>query len=246
MSPHLRLPRSFQADGRPRLPDQDGAWIAEGRRAFADFSVGSLVPVAFPRYGRMLHPACAADGAPVRWTTVAGWAGTRTHTLAQWELLSRSGVGPGETAPFQRPPETGGLPATQLAVLCDLLRDRTTTPDRCFIGMWEGYGQGPDSAWATAPVLKLDQRTFLVRTGPIDLVPTIGRPESLGAMRGEPPTIFWPADRAWFVASDPDLDSTYVGGSNALIESLLGCPELEAWAAGADDLVSIGSDVVNA
>ena len=62
----------------------------------------------------------------------------------------------------------------------------------------------------------------------------------------EPPTLLWPADRAWFVASDPDLDSTYVGGSAVLIESLLHVAELEAWPVGPDDSVAIGSDVINA
>ncbi len=61
-----------------------------------------------------------------------------------------------------------------------------------------------------------------------------------------PPTLLWPADRAWFVASDPDQDSTYVGGSASLIESLLASPDLEAWPVEADDWVAIGSDEINA
>ncbi|HJW74072.1 MAG TPA: hypothetical protein VJ787_00170, partial [Thermoleophilia bacterium] len=180
------------------------------------------------RYARVLHPAWAADGAPVRWATVASWAGRRMHALVQWDLLSRAGVEPEGPAPFLGPPDTGGLPAAQLAVLANLLRASTTTPDRCSIGVWEGYGWGPDSEWATAPVLEPDQRTFLVRVGSIDLVPTIGRQGSVGALPAQPPTIIWPRDRAWFVASDPDLDATYVGGTDALIESLLGCPDLDA------------------
>ena len=74
----------------------------------------------------------------------------------------------------------------------------------------------------------------------------VGRGGPNGGISIEPPSIFWPADRAWLVASDPDLDSTYLGGSNALIEAVLSHPDLEAWRATADDDVAIGSDEINA
>ena len=92
----------------------------------------------------------------------------------------------------------------------------------------------------------LDQRTFLVRSGPLELALTLGFQAPGGPFMAGPPTLLWPADGAWFVASDPDLDSTYVGGSEVLIESLFHVPELEAWPVGPDDLVAIGSDVINA
>ena len=62
----------------------------------------------------------------------------------------------------------------------------------------------------------------------------------------QPPALIWPADRAWFVAGDVDLDSTYVGGTAALITALLGHPGLEGWAVDATDDVSLGSDAINA
>ena len=89
-------------------------------------------------------------------------------------------------------------------------------------------------------------RTFLVRQGPLGLALAVGRGGPFGGVSIEPPSIFWPADRAWLVASDPDLDSTYVGGSNALIEAVLTHPDLEAWRATADDEIVIGSDEINA
>ena len=122
---------------------------------------------------------------------------------------------------------------------------QTTAADRCFIGVWEGYGWLADSGWPAAPALVLDQRTFLVRRGPLERGLTVGSRSQGDAFVAEPPTLLWPADRAWFVASDPDLDSTYVGGSAVLIESLLHLTELEAWPVGPGDLVAIGSDVIN-
>jgi hypothetical protein len=149
-------------------------------------------------------------------------------------------------APFVADPDTGGLPRGQLHALLRVLERYTTTSDQCFIGCWEGYGWPDASAWVSAPRLELDQRAFLVREGPIGLVDEVGRRSPEGHFFVEPPTIVWPADRAWFVASDPDLDSTYVGGSAALIAELLECAELEAWAVAPDDLVAIVSDEINA
>lgn len=230
----------------------DVGWIGASRRPFDDFSVGSLVPVIFERYARILHPAWAEHGVPVRWATVAMWAGREIHALAQWDLLSRPKAEPVAPAPFVAEPRTGGLPAGQLAALCALLRahtataDQTAAADDCFIGVWEGYGRLADPEWSRAPALVLDQRTFLVRSGPLALALTLGFQVPAGPFVAEPPTLLWPADRGWFVASDPDLDSTYVGGSAVLLEALLHVPELEAWPVGPDDLVAIGSDVINA
>ena len=86
-------------------------------------------------------------------------------------------------------------------------------------------------------------RTFLVRQGLLGLALAVGRG---GPSGGISIPILWPADRAWLAASDPDLDSTYLGGSNALIEAVLTHPDLEAWRATADDEIVIGSDEINA
>jgi hypothetical protein len=59
------------------------------------------------------------------------------------------------------------------------------------------------------------------------------------------PSIFWPEDRAWCVATEVDLDSTYVGGSRRLIEALLDDPRFEAWPAELRDPIDSGGDNVN-
>jgi len=229
------------------MPEQDVGWIAANRRPFSNFAVGSLVPVVFEGYARVLHPAWASPGEPVRWETVATWAGRHMHSLAQWDFLFRPKGEPSGPAPFVANPDTNGLPPHQLAALCELLATHTSTPEQCFVGVWEGYvWPATDSEWSPSPTLRLDQRTFLVRQGPLGLALAVGRGGPNGGISIEPPSIFWPADRAWLVASDPDLDSTYLGGSNALIEAVLTHPDLEAWRATADDEVAIGSDEINA
>lgn len=98
--------------------------------------------------------------------------------------------------------------------------------------------------WAGAAELRLEYRAFLVAEGSLATVAEMtGKHGAFGSRL--PPTLFWPADHTWFVASDPDLNSTYVGGSAALIESILTDPELESWPATPDDDVTIGSDEIN-
>jgi hypothetical protein len=52
------------------------------------------------------------------------------------------------------------------------------------------------------------------------------------------PTLWWPDDRAWCVASEVDFHSTYVGGSRQLIDRLLGDERIEALEAAVTDRVT--------
>jgi hypothetical protein len=42
------------------------------------------------------------------------------------------------------------------------------------------------------------------------------------------PNLWWPEDRAWFVATEIDFDSTFVGGDDPLIAVLVTDRRLEA------------------
>jgi hypothetical protein len=229
------------------LTPADVDWIAAHRRPFDDFSVGSLVPVVFEAYARILHPAWASSDEEVptvRWDTVASWSGRTIHALAQWESLATPVAGSAAVAPFVTPPYGDGLPAEGLAMLCDLLAAHTRTPEDCFIGVWSGYGW-PVEAWTGPDVLDLENRSYLVRRGPLALALQVGQPPLAYRYWLEPPNLLWPADRAWFVASDTDLDSTYLGGSGALIDALLAHPSLEAWPVVATDRITSDSDHIN-
>ncbi len=241
---HLRRWGRDRKD-RPTLADEDDGWIGAARRPFSDYSVGSLVPIVFDRYARVLHPAWSAPDAPVRWDAVARWSGRTIHALAQWELVSRPLGEARPGCPFVQEPSTGGLPPQQLGLLCEVLATATSTPDRCFIGVWEGYGWRDWADLPAASELRLDQRTFLVHRGSIETAGRIGWQGRTGGFVAEAPTLMWPADRAWLVASDPDLDSTYIGDSEDLIAALLAEPSLEAWPVNPADRVSIDSDAIN-
>jgi hypothetical protein len=59
------------------------------------------------------------------------------------------------------------------------------------------------------------------------------------------PNLFWPHDHSWCVATEIDLDSTYVGGPQGLVDALVDDPRFEAWPAQLDDRVDAGGDEIN-
>jgi hypothetical protein len=58
-------------------------------------------------------------------------------------------------------------------------------------------------------------------------------------------SMIWPADRAWFMATDIDFDSTLVGGSENLVEEILSKPEFEAFPISPSDSLTWDADRVN-
>jgi hypothetical protein len=71
-------------------------------------------------------------------------------------------------------------------------------------------------------------------------VPTGARP-----VRLQSPSQWWPADRAWAVATEIDFDSTLVAGSDALIEEIVHNDELEAVRVESTDDLTAAGDTVN-
>jgi hypothetical protein len=203
--------------------------------------------VIFEAYARVLHPAWAPSehkDTTLRWAAVAAWSGRTIHALAQWESLCSPATAADPVPPFEAPPDKDGLDPDGLAELCDVLAVHTRTPDDCFIGVWEGYGW-PVEEWAGPDVLDLENRSYLVRRAPLALALEVGWRPVPDRLVVEPPSLLWPADRAWFVASDTDLDSTYLGGSAALIEALLAHSELEVWPVAPEDPIAIDGDGIN-
>lgn len=132
----------------------------------------------------------------------------------------------------------------------------TQTRQRCWFGLWEGYGwiQGSPAGLA----VRLPNRDYILLEGPLESAMEIGwRSGELLAtgctgvefdpsdFHPQPPNLIWPEDRAWFVASEIDLDSTYVGGSADLIEALLADDRLEALPADRGQPIDAGSDQIN-
>jgi hypothetical protein len=121
--------------------------------------------------------------------------------------------------------------------LVAVLRRHTGTPDDCWFGVDESLG----NPVAAEPSLPLPRGAAWLVRGPIELAAAnlADEPSEQSA------TLWWPRDRAWCVATDADLVSTYVGGGRTCIADLLAAPGLETAPAHPRDLVTAPADSVN-
>ncbi|MGY4953731.1 hypothetical protein [Streptomyces nigrescens] len=196
-----------------RVADVSSArWIEENVGGF-DSGVHALLPAGFEAYVRLLHPSEPSDGRFERWAEVAQRSGRALRPLARFEEVA----GPGDEPPWQ-----GSLPEHVLAALCPVLAAETTTPRQCLFGLWEGWGWSDDNG----PMVQLSGRAYSLYEGPIEAAMATGD-RSAGVFFPQSPNLWWPQDRAWCVATDVDLDSTYIGGSARLAQQLAGAPDIE-------------------
>lgn len=248
------------------------SWV-QGSVGGFDYTVNALLPAVFGAYARILHPARSPSGDPVPWSAVVKWSDRRVHPRVQFAAIEKPVPGAGDgPRPWDEPPRDGEFPAESLPALCDVLAAHTGTPQRCWFGLWDGWGwiedpqRGLAVGWPTTdppgavPVahtarsfaaeqlnaarVRLPGRDYLLFEGPLDAAGEIGD-------RGEnyffpqSPNLFWPDDRQWCVATDLDLNSTYVGGSTALASDLIADPRFEVVPASLRDPIDISSDDLN-
>lgn len=192
-------------------------WIGERLHAFG-VDVGSIIPDGYPAYARIDN----GDG---------------------WH---------------------GSLSPASVTALVELLASATGTPSDCWFCLWDGYGWvragtaqallersrfgavplvgrlfRPLHAFAPGavppevlkgPLVNLPMRSYLLYRGAVE--------KASAWMRfpyWQTPNLWWPADRSWIVATEIDLDWTYVGGSDAVIQRVLNDPRLTASTASPTD-----------
>lgn len=144
-------------------------------------------------------------------------------------------VGFGAYARLRHPGSMGSLPVEQLAALCDVLAAHTRTPEGCTFDLgaaWPGWREPwPDGRGEGAG----EPQPGSLVAAPLDEALPLGYCDAPGWWWARSPAAFWPDDRAWFVATAPDLTDTLVGGSVALREDLVAAADLDAWPARATD-----------
>ncbi|MFJ6728912.1 hypothetical protein ACIQPQ_28840 [Streptomyces sp. NPDC091281] len=204
-----------------------------GRAAFG--TVAGVSAPGFPAYARLLHPA-ALDERPVRWAEVgaahgrAVAPGTAWHELVGLERDYANRSDQGLPGVWDEHPAEGPTPPDVARALLPVLARHTTTPDRCWFGLWEGYGRWD---FGRFPTFATPGRDEVLLSGTLtDAVSPVDLDEFT-----ELPDLWWPEDRAWCVGGDVDLVSTYVGGSADLVADLLAAPGLEAHPVTAGDLL---------
>jgi hypothetical protein len=211
----------------------------------------------------------------VRWAEVAERAGTTMHALAQFHFLNQPlGDAASISEAWEvGGPDAGNLEPELLRVLCEVLGRHTATPSACWFCLWDGYGslhpgghsfyisaRPDDATWEGAlreappapvetptpprPLVELPYREYLLFSGPVQAALEMGE-RSRGVFFPQSPNLFWPTDHAWCVATEIDLDSTYIGGSQALADALLADPRLETRRVDANDPISRDSDTLN-
>jgi hypothetical protein len=225
-------------------------------------SVAGTAPDGFEAYVRVCHPA-DRDGRLYTWAQVASETGRTVHPVMQWHALvgasdymnMRDSTWPGGD------PQRGNLEPSVLGPLCAVLGGHTATSEACLLGFWDGYGY-IDGGWTMVaysvgsgrtggvrrdppafsrdrPTLALPAREYFLFRGPIAAA------LEMSARWGQSPNLFWPEDRAWFMASEIDFDSTLIGGSSELARALLAEPELDAWPVEPTDLLTASADKIN-
>jgi hypothetical protein len=219
------------------------SWVVEGLRGFAE-SVLSLVPEGFEAYARVFHPARNGDPeVPVRWRDVAQANGRTAHPMMQWPSITgsfRFYQRDHQPGLWDREPERGALPEDLVPMLIPVLARHTATPRGCFFAVWDGWG-ALEPGVADAPAFEIPHRRLFLLTGPTTAVC-----HSLEAPPWwQSPSLWWPDDRSWCVATEIDFETTYVGGTRACIAELTAHPDLEAVAVQPSDGVTWASDQVN-
>jgi hypothetical protein len=248
-------------------------WIAPRLAGGGFGAVTRTVPSGYSAYARICHPAVDRGGRLVAWSEVARATGRQTHPVMQWHALVGSAdylnmqgsLWPGSD------PERGNLVPEVLGPLCDLLADHTATPEQCFFCLWEGWGwiegshavvtfraaagaaSGTEEPIAPAfsveelsrPRVHLPGRDYLFLAGSLAAALQIGCWLSADWFDPQSPNLFWPADRAWCVATEIDFDSTLLGGTTELIEAVLEAPTLDSWSVRPDDSLAFDADQIN-
>jgi hypothetical protein len=231
------------------------AWIAEALRPFSEHRVGSLVPPVFEAYARVFHPAVRypddEDWLPpgevsdepdedVTWAEVAAFNGRSAHPAMEWASITGSWEFRGnddQPGVWNDAPAEGHLPTGVAGRLAAVLGGHTTTPADCWFAVWSGFGFSGDQD----ATLDLPAREYVLMRGPVE--------RAAANLAKEPSeqsaNLWWPDDRAWFVATDVDLMTTYVGGTTVCIADLVATEGLEVAAVPVDQRVDWTADSLN-
>ena len=168
----------------------------------------------------------------------------------------------------ERPLE-GQLDKVEAELLIGILREHTSTPEHCWLAIWHGYGElsgavgflwlrgrglrgwwvrrmqrrqrvEPPPGLSEAPTLSLPSREYYLYSGAINVVPRFEfMPGSL-----QTPNMWWPDDRAWFVGTEIDFDSTLVACDAACADALLESG-LEALEVSPETRLDVHGDLIN-
>ncbi len=164
--------------------------------------------------------------------------------------------------PFNQSPRTGNLNWALCEALYASLA-RWTTNRHVWLGIWEGHGilhhptskpssfsdKDPDrngelgelgARIAASPRFEHPNRSYLLAQAPVATVPKLSR-----FPYGITPSLAWPDDRAWCVATEIDFDSTLVAATEECAAALLADNRIEAVRVEPDDRLDVDGGTLN-
>ncbi len=208
------------APGMSLLTDTGpAAWVETALAATGGgATVTAMVPPVFAAHARVLPPTCSPDGdRRHRWPDIAAATGVPLTATTRFDDLVAGSDRWGR-------PSDGGLDARETAVLAEVLAGHTGTPEEALFCLWEGLGLPETEAWAHRRArVRVPHRAYHLLTGPVRAAPVLPTPVEWRCA-----SLWWPADRAWLVATEIDGYLTYVGGSRAAVDAVLAAPALDA------------------
>lgn len=212
-------------------------WVNRDLDDLYEGRVSSVIPRGFEAYVRVLHPVLIGDGSNkryVQWCEILqdGEVPVRRATFKQVVAASGNQFLVGDAKPLD-----GTLPLPTAKALIDRLSRHFSTSELCWFAIWDGFWWQRDAGTVPDEVrlggrLRLPQREYFLYSGLLEdalaFTPQIE----------QTPNMWWPETRNWFVATDIDLEWTYVGGPEQLISDLLSDHRLETERAYAGELWS--------
>ena len=192
-------------------------WIAPALAPFASNTVGALVPAGYATYARVglpgWEPANRENGLPhevlVALADDVGGGGAQSCLAAYW-------AGHGWV-------NGGGF-------IVAWVTDGAPVPDRAEREQIKAWASVPgfDASVLRGPKLRLPERAYVMLRGPLDSILAFGLTSPLRDFQYYTPDLLWPEDRSWFIATDTDLPSAYVGASAEHTAVILADPRISA------------------
>ncbi len=208
----------------------DARWVRETCNRGPGLTVAHFVPPVFEAYARLLRPTQGGR----RWADMAARRGIRLTATTRYEDITRLDIDD---------PAEGSLSAAEAAVVAEVLHGFTGTPEHCLFLAGGGATQHDmfgDLLFGGSPRVVLTGAVMAVTALAMDpFGPEFGVPPDAWPIAAE---AWWPADRSWFVYTNPDGFDTHIGGSAVAMEALITDDRIEVLPIAADDPVDISPE----
>lgn len=167
----------------------------------------SSIPTGPPHFGDHVRPA--TDAAAAEWVRLAladpsGRVGDLVPSGYESYLFVDDVSGDVE--------DWSAAERHHAAAIGDVAARFTNAPEHGYFAVWDGHGYD-EAGLAGIPRLELPSRSYYLLVGEVRAVTEIAEPGWLGRWRWRQPDLWWPEDRAWFIATDVDLACNYVAGT---------------------------------